>query len=140
MDIAISTDRARLDVAFIHRYLSEESYWARGRSRAEAQTTIDNSICFGAYQEGRQVAFARVVTDGVVFGYLADVFVDPSHRGRGISRRLMEAVLAHPVVKDLQLVLLRTTDAQGLYAQFGFTALKEPAMLMVKRAPGLPPA
>jgi GNAT superfamily N-acetyltransferase len=140
MDIEISNDRARLDVTFIHRYLSEGSYWARGRTRAQVQTTIDNSLCFGAYRDGRQVAFARVTTDGVVFGYLGDVFVDPSWRGQGISKRLMEAVLAHPVVKDLQLILLRTTDAHGLYTRFGFTALKEPGMVMVKRAPCLPPA
>jgi GNAT superfamily N-acetyltransferase len=138
--LEISTDRSRLDVGFIHRYLSEESYWAKGRALETVQTTIANSLCFGVYEDGRQIAFARVITDYAVFGYLADVFVAPTHRGRGVSKKLMVAIVAHPDVKDLQLIMLRTQDAHGLYAQFGFSALQNPSMTMAKRPPGLPPA
>ena len=140
MTLEISTDRSRLDVDFIHHYLSEESYWAQGRSRETVQTTIDHSLCFGAYENGRQIAFARVITDYAVFGYLADVFVARASRGRGVSKKLMEGILAHPDVKDLQLVLLRTEDAQGLYAQFGFVPLQNPSWVMARRPPHLPPA
>jgi GNAT superfamily N-acetyltransferase len=140
VSIEISTDRSRLDVAFIHRYLSEGSYWAKGRSLEMVEKTIANSLCFGAYEKGRQIAFARVITDCAVFGYLADVFVAPAHRGRGVYKKLMEAILAHPNVKDLQLIMLRTRDAHGLYAGFGFSALQEPLMVMARRPSHLPPA
>ena len=81
---------------------------------------MSNSICFGAYTSGRQVAFGRVVTDRAVFGYLADIFVVPEFRGRGISTRLVSAMLEHPDVNGLSGIQLRTRDAHGLYARFGF--------------------
>lgn len=140
MSFAISTDRSRLDISFIHHYLSEESYWAKGRSIEIVQKTIANSLCFGAYENGSQIAFARVITDYAVFGYLADVFVDPAHRGRGVSKRLIEAILGNPQVEDLQLIMLRTEDAHGLYAQFGFAALQSPSLVMARRPSSLPPA
>ncbi len=121
--VEISTDRARLDVDFIHEFLSNSSYWAQGRSREEVERTIRNSLCFGAYSGGRQVGFARVITDEVVFGYLADVFTAPNHRGRGIGKALMHAIVNHPTVSRLPVFLLRTRDAQSLYAKFGFAAL-----------------
>jgi N-acetylglutamate synthase-like GNAT family acetyltransferase len=138
--LEISTDRSRLDVSFIHHYLSEESYWAKGRSLETVQTTIANSLCFGVYEDGGQIAFARVVTDYATFGYLADVFVDPARRGQGVSKKLMEAILSHSDVKDLQLIMLRTQDAHALYAQFGFSPLQNPSMTMAKRPPAFPPA
>lgn len=140
MSFEISTDRARLDVDFIHGYLSGESYWAKGRSIDTIDKTIANSLCFGAYEKGQQIAFARVITDYAVFGYLSDVFVDPAHRGRGVSKGLMEAILAHPDIKDLQLIMLRTEDAPGLYAQFGFAVLQSPSLVMARRPSSLPPA
>src|SRR3954463_9161828 len=87
--VEISTDPARLDLDLIHRYLSEESYWARGRSRDEIERAIEHSIPFGAYRDGQQVAFARVVSDRATFAWLADVFVLPSHRGQGLGKRLV---------------------------------------------------
>ena len=140
MSIEISTDRARLDVRFVHRYLSEESYWARGRSLETVQATIDNSLCFGAYEDGRQIGFARIVTDRAVFGYLADVFVAPEHRGRGVATRLMADVLANPMVDSLP--LLRYSEWQmlhGLDQRFGFASLKEPSQMMARRPADLPP-
>lgn len=122
----ISTDRARMDVDTIHRYLSGESYWAKGIPRDLVERAIENSLCFGAFEGGAQVGFARVVTDCATFAYLADVFVLPSHRGRGIAKRIMEAVMAHPSLQGLRRWHLLTRDAHALYAQFGFAPLEAP--------------
>jgi GNAT superfamily N-acetyltransferase len=131
----ISTDRSRLDVDLIHRFL-DSSYWAEGRPREVVERSIGHSLCFGVYDgegtEARQVAFARVITDCAVFGYLADVFVVPGHRGRGISKGLMRAILAHPDIQGLKVVLLRTRDAHGLYAQFGFGPLPRADEMMTR--------
>lgn len=126
MTIEVTTDRARLDVALIHRYLSEESYWAKGIPRERLERAIANSLCFGAFEDGMQVGFARVVTDRATFAYLADVFVLPSHRGRGISKTIMEAVRTHPDLQGLRRWHLSTLDAHGLYEQYGFRALSMP--------------
>jgi GNAT superfamily N-acetyltransferase len=129
MDLEISSDRARLDVDLIHRFLSTSSYWAQGRTREVVERSIQHSICFGVYTEGRQVAFARVVTDHAVHAYLADVFVVPEYRGRGISKALMRAIFEQPELRELKW-LLGTEDAHGLYSQFGFGPLAEPQRWM----------
>lgn len=122
--VEISTDPARLDVGLVHRFLSEEAYWARGRPRALTERAIAHSLCFGAYaDDGAQVGFARLVTDRALFAYLADVFVVPEVRGQGIGKQLIGAIMAHEDVRALRRVLLATDDAHGLYAQFGFTPL-----------------
>jgi GNAT superfamily N-acetyltransferase len=131
-DLDISTDPARIDMDMVYRFLST-SYWAQGRSRETVMRSIGNSIAFGVYTSGRQVAFARVITDQAVFGYLADLFVLPEFRGRGISKVLMREILAHPVVAGLRLILLRTRDAHRLYEQFGFETVTEPHELMSLR-------
>lgn len=128
-EFEISSDRERLDVDLIHRFLSTSSYWAQGRTREVVERSIQNSICYGAYIERRQVAFARVITDRAVHAYLADVFVLPEWRGRGISKALMRAILDHPELKGLKW-LLGTADAHGLYVQFGFVPLAEPERWM----------
>jgi N-acetylglutamate synthase-like GNAT family acetyltransferase len=133
-DLEISTDASRIDVDMVHRFLST-SYWAQGRSRDTVARSIANSIVFGAYTSGRQVAFARVITDHAVFGYIADVFVVPEFRGRGVSKSLMRRILEHPDVTGLRLILLRTRDAHGLYEQFGFAPVAEPHELMSLRPP-----
>jgi len=131
----ISADRDRLDREMVHRFLSEQSYWARSRTRAESDRVIDASLCFGAYEGGgRQIAHARVLTDSVAFGYLGDVFVLPEWRGRGISRLLMTAVLDHPDVRDLGRLVLVTSDAQGLYAELGFVELDDAQRWMQRRS------
>ena len=117
--LEISTDRDRLDVDMIYGVLSE-SYWARGRQQDVVQTSINNSLCFGAYLDGRQVGFARVITDYAVFGYVADVFVLDDYQGRGYARQLLQAIVDHPDVQGLKLLMLATRDAHGLYEQFGF--------------------
>ena len=126
----ISDDPARLDVGLIHGFLAA-SYWAEGRSRETVERSIANSLCFGVYYGGQQVGFARVVSDRAVFAYLMDVFVLPEHRGRGVGKSLIREVLSHPDLQGLRLFALRTRDAHGLYAQFGFGPLPDPESLMV---------
>lgn len=133
----ISTDRSQLDVAMIHRFLSQESYWAQNVPLQVVQRAIAHSLCFGLYQSERQVGFARVVTDAATFGYLADVFVLASHRGQGLGRRLVEAVLAHPDLQGLRRFMLATRDAHRLYRQFGFIAPSHPEVLMERHDPGI---
>ena len=128
-EFEISTEPSRLDLEVIHGFL-RTSYWAEGRPRAVVERAIEHSLCFGVYLEGRQVAFARVVSDRAVFAYLMDVFVIPEFRGRGISKTLMRAVLDHPELQGLRVFLLGTRDAHGLYAKFGFRPLEEPSRWM----------
>ena len=118
----------------IHESL-RTSYWARGIPREVVERSVRNSLCFGAYLGPRQVGFARVVTDRATFAYLGDVFVVPEHRGRGVSKRLVQAVLAHPDLQGLRRFLLATRDAHGLYAQFGFTPLTNPEHFMTIHNP-----
>jgi GNAT superfamily N-acetyltransferase len=127
--LEISTDPKRLDRDLIYEFLTT-SYWARGRSRNVVERSIDNSLCFGGYIRGKQIAFARVISDRCVFAYLADVFVIPPFRGRGIGKALMRAVMEHPDLRNLRLFLLRTRDAHGLYAGFGFRPLGNPEWVM----------
>jgi GNAT superfamily N-acetyltransferase len=129
-DYIITTDREKLDVAAIHRYLSEESYWAKGIPFQTVQRSYDNSFVIGALHEGEQVGFARVVTDYATFGYLADVYVLPEHRGKGLSKEMMTVLMAEPWVAGLRRFTLATWDAHGLYAQFGFALAGRPDRLM----------
>jgi GNAT superfamily N-acetyltransferase len=131
----ISTDQARLDVALVHRYLSRDSYWAFGVPLPVVQRAISNSLCFGMYEHDLQIGFARVVTDAATFGYLADVFVVASHRGRGLGKQLMAAVMAHADLQGLRRFMLATRDAHGLYRQFGFGEPKNPQVLMERHDP-----
>jgi GNAT superfamily N-acetyltransferase len=103
--------------------------------RGVLERAIANSLCFGMYESDRQIGFARVVTDAATFGYLADVFIIASHRGRGLGRRLMDGIMAHPDLQGLRRFMLATRDAHGLYRQFGFTAPMRPEVLMEKHDP-----
>ncbi|MFM0286443.1 GNAT family N-acetyltransferase [Paraburkholderia megapolitana] len=126
----ISTDTRRLDVGMIHHFLAEESYWSLGIPRATVERAIQNSLCFGAYRGDEQVGFARVVTDRSTFALLADVFVLKDHRGKGLSKRLMQCVVEHEDLQGLRRLLLLTSDAHGLYKQYGFKELGNPARFM----------
>ena len=126
----ISTDPARLDLDVIHRYLSEESYWARGVPRAVVARALNNSVCFGLYYSGEQAGLARVVTDRATFALVADVFVLEGHRGLGLSKCLMQSIMTHPALQGLRRHLLLTSDAHGLYSQFGFQPLSAPERFM----------
>jgi GNAT superfamily N-acetyltransferase len=128
----VSTEHARVDVDFVHRYLSEESYWAKGVPRETVARSIAHSIPFTIFDGALPIGFARVVTDRATFAYLADVFVVASHRGRGASKTLMEAILEHPDLQHLRRWHLVTRDAHGLYAQYGFTELDVPDRHMMR--------
>lgn len=130
-DIVISTDKKLLDVTMIHAYLSERSYWAKGRSLETVKKSIENSLCFGLYNpQGKQLGFARVATDFAIFGYLMDVFVLEEYRGQGLGKKLIEFVVNHPDIKNLRRVGLATSDAHGLYRQFGFCPVSSPEKMM----------
>lgn len=133
----LSTDKSRLDIDVIHGYLSLESYWSPSIPRAVVERAITHSICFGIYEEGAQIGFARVITDTATFAYLADVFILPAHRGRGLSKWMMECILSHPDLQGLRRFMLATRDAHGLYTQFGFTALDKPENIMHVNRPNL---
>ncbi len=134
-NLQISTDRSELDVPLIYRFLSEQSTWAVGISRAVVERAIENSLCFGGFVDGRQVAFARVVTDFATFGNLVDMFVIPEYRGRGYAKDIMRAVMAHPSLKGLRRFTLATGDAHGLYEQFGFAPPQRPDTLLERYFP-----
>jgi GNAT superfamily N-acetyltransferase len=126
----VSTDPARLDVTAIHAFLSQHSYWAIGIPRDTVQRAVDNSLCFGLYQEDRQIGLARVITDYATFAYLCDVYVLDEFRGEGLGKFLMRCVMDHPFRNGLRRFMLRTKDAHGLYRQFGFVAAGEPERYM----------
>jgi GNAT superfamily N-acetyltransferase len=127
--LAVDTDPRRLDIGLIHAFLAE-SYWAKGVPIDVVRRSIVHSLCFGLYEGERQVGFARVVSDRATFAYLADVFVVESHRGRGLARLLMKAVVTHPELQGLRRWMLATRDAHGLYERFGFTPLPAPERFM----------
>jgi GNAT superfamily N-acetyltransferase len=133
--LQISTEIDDLDVALIHRFLSEESAWARQIPIETVRTSIRNSLNFGGFLAGSQVAYARVVSDYATFAYLVDVFVLKEHRGKGYSAALVAAVMAHPQLQGLRRFMLSTSDAHGLYAKFGFTPSSRPQTLMEKYVP-----
>jgi len=122
---AISTDPQRLNIDAIHGYLSR-SFWAAGISRELVAKSIANSLSFGLFDGASQVGFARVVTDRATFAYLCDVYVLESHRGRGLGKWLIDAVMAHPDLQRLRRFQLVTRDAHGLYARHGFTVPENP--------------
>lgn len=137
MSIAISEDQALLDLPLIHRFLSEQTSWARDIPFAVVEKSIRHSLCFGAYENGMQVGFARVVTDRACFAYLCDVFVLPDHRGRGIAHCLLEAILAHADLQGLRRFNLATSTAAPLYEKYGWTPLAQPDIHMERSRPDI---
>ncbi|HTW59385.1 MAG TPA: GNAT family N-acetyltransferase [Terriglobales bacterium] len=143
-EFVVSTDPARLDLDMIHGFLTN-CYWCRGIPREVVHRSIEHSLCFGVYDVGgespllaksarsgapAQVGFARVVSDFATVAYLGDVFVLESHRGRGLSKWMMECIMQHPALQGLRRWILLTRDAHGLYSQFGFTPVKAPERYM----------
>jgi GNAT superfamily N-acetyltransferase len=127
--VELSDDRARLDVARIHHWLAS-SYWSPGIERSLVERAIAGSHCLGAYRDGAQVGFARMITDHATFAWLADVWIDEPARGRGLGRRMVGWFLDHPDFQGLRRIALATADAHGVYAALGFHALKRPARYM----------
>jgi GNAT superfamily N-acetyltransferase len=136
-EFLISTSRERLSLDVIHGFLTN-CYWAKGISREVVARSMEHSLCFGIYEEtGQQVGFARVVSDLATVAYLGDVFVLESHRGRGLSKWLMECIVQHPALQNLRRWILLTQDAHGLYSQFGFTPVKAPERYMELHRPNV---
>jgi GNAT superfamily N-acetyltransferase len=136
-ELRISTEVGEMDLVQIHRWISEQSYWAAGVPMETLRRALEHSIGFAGFIGTRQVAFARVTTDRATFAYLADVFVDEDYRGLGYSKILMEAVLAHPDLQGLRRFVLATRDAHDLYRRYGFTPLKSPDLFMEIHRPDI---
>jgi len=133
----VSANFADMDLAVIHGFISA-SYWAKGIPMSTLKRSLENSLCFGVFtQSGEQVGFARMITDKATFAYLSDVFVLESHQGKGLSKLLMAAILDHPDLQGLRRMMLATSDAHGLYQQFGFTTLAAPEVYMELHTPYL---
>jgi N-acetylglutamate synthase-like GNAT family acetyltransferase len=135
-EFLLSTERERLDLNVIHGFLTA-SYWAKGIPRELVARSVQNSLCFGVYKEAQQVGFARVISDFATFAYIADVFVIESCRGQRLGKWMMEAITRHPRLQGLRRWTLATRDAHPLYAQFGFTPLKQPANFMELHDPNV---
>jgi GNAT superfamily N-acetyltransferase len=130
-EILISDDKSKLDIGVIHKFLTK-SYWAEGRSIEDVKKSIEHSDCFGVYLDGRQIGFARIITDYVVFAYLMDVFILEEYRGQGYSILLMNRIFDEVRFKGIKKWVLATKDAHSLYAKFGFEPLKRPERMMEK--------
>jgi GNAT superfamily N-acetyltransferase len=127
-----TSDKSLLQPEAIHKWLSEESYWAKDTPFDLVQTAFDNSYCIGVLKDGQQIGYGRFITDYATFCYLADVYIEDAHRGKGLSKKMMDIMLNLDWVLRMRRVMLATRDAHGLYEQFGFTVLKDPARYMVK--------
>ncbi|MFH0129377.1 GNAT family N-acetyltransferase [Variovorax sp. EL159] len=135
--LRISTDIHDQDVALIHRFLSQETAWARQIPFETVRASVENSLNFGGFVGTAQVAYARVISDYATFAYLVDVFVLPQHRGKGYSAALMAAVMSHPRLQGLRRFMLATSTAHGLYEKFGFASPAKPQTLMERYVPDL---
>ncbi len=133
-DYILSTDKAKIDVNAVHQFLTH-SYWAEGIPMDLVKRSIENSLCFGMYYQQKQIGFARVISDFATFAYLADVFITPEERGKGLSKWLMQTIIDHPYLQGLRIFTLATKDAHELYAQFGFTLFDKPERWMQKHNP-----
>lgn len=129
-DYLFSVDKQKLQLDAIHHYLSVESYWAQNIPIELVKKTIEGSVCFGVFHNGKQIGFARVITDHASFGYLADVYILEQHRKQGLSKELMKFIMTYPDFEKFRRFMLATRDAHGLYKQFGFRPLNEPDRFM----------
>ena len=130
-DLIISDDKSKLDIGLIHKFLTS-SYWAEGRTVDEVKKSIENSICFGAYKDDRQIGFARVVSDLTIIAYLMDVFIIEEYRGKGFSKLLLNRIFEDDRFKGVKKWILATKDAHSLYAGFGFDKIKNADRIMEK--------
>ena len=129
-DFYISTDKSKMDIEIIHKYLSEESYWAKGISKEIVEKSVAHSFCFGVFYHDRQVGFAKVITDFTTIAYLGDVFTLDEFRGLGLSKLLMETIMHHPELQGLRRWILLTADAHELYRKFGWSNINDPSRWM----------
>jgi N-acetylglutamate synthase-like GNAT family acetyltransferase len=129
----ISEDKNKIDVDFVHDYLSNQSYWAKGRSRLDVLKTIKNSLCFSVFNRSdTQIGFARVISDMVVIAYIMDVFIVEENKGKGIGKDLIRYIVNHPDLKNVTEISLKTKDAHSLYKKLGFELINDSEMRMIK--------
>jgi len=129
-DYLISTDPSRLNLPWVHNYLTNDAYWARGIAFPVFQKSVQNSLCFGVYHQTAQVGFGRVITDQATFAYLADVFIAEHYRRKGLGKWLVDCMLKYPELQGIRRWILVTKDAHDLYKQYGFTSLRRPEFMM----------
>lgn len=129
-EFTIHTDKTKMDIPVIHRYITR-SYWAEGIPFETVAKAVEGSLCFGVFHGEKQIGIARVITDTATFAYLCDVFIDESYRGRGLGKWLMETILGHESLQGLRRIALTTKDAHGLYSQYGFSPLPIPERWMI---------
>jgi GNAT superfamily N-acetyltransferase len=132
----IDTDPTRLDLDRAHQMVAN-SYWANGIPQDTFRRSAAGSCCFGIYHGDNLVGFARVITDYATVAYLGDVIIDEAHRGQGLGKWLMQCIDAHPALQDMRRWMLATADAHGLYAQYGYTPLANPARWMERHNPNV---
>ena len=125
----ISTEKSKIDIDYVHGFLTH-SYWSPGIPLETVKRAMENSLCFGVYDNDKQVGYSRMITDQATFAYLADVFIDENSRGKGLGKWLVKTILAHPGLQGLRRMMLATRDAHSLYAQFGFTPFTNPERWM----------
>jgi GNAT superfamily N-acetyltransferase len=129
-DYTISTDKSKLDIDAVHSFLSSKAYWCLNIPKNTLQTAIKNSLCFGVYHHEKQVGFARIISDFSTIAYLGDVYILEEHRGKGLSKWLMETIMGHPKLQGLRRWILLTGDAHELYRQYGWTEIADPGKWM----------
>ena len=129
-EYTLSTDKSKIDLQTVHKFLSTESYWSRNIPIDIVKGSIENSLCFSVFHNKQQIAFARIISDFNTFAYLADVFVCQDHRGKGISKQMMDFIMRHPDLQNLRRFCLGTHDAHKLYEKFGFKIIGKPEFFM----------
>lgn len=129
-EFSISTDKTKLQLDAIHEFLSTKAYWCLKIPKERVQTAIANSLCFGVYHKDKQIGFARIISDLATVAYLGDVYILEEYRGKGLSKWLVETIMAHPDLQGLRRWILLTGDAHGLYRQFGWTDIADPSKWM----------
>lgn len=135
-EFTISTNKCKIDVDYVHEFLSN-SYWSPGVPLKTVKRAMENSLCFGVYNNNKQVGYARIITDHATFAYMADVFIDEKFRGKGLGKWLVEVIMTHPGLQGLRRIMLATKDAHKLYEQCGFTSINNPERYMVYNPTGI---
>jgi N-acetylglutamate synthase-like GNAT family acetyltransferase len=129
-DFIITTDKSKLDIVAIHDFLSKHSGWSNNIPFERVKTSIDNSLNFGLFHKGKQIGFARVISDYSTIAYLGDIYVLDNYRGQGLSKKLMDVVMGHPDLQGLRRWILLTSTADWLYAKYGFRKVPKPEIYM----------
>jgi GNAT superfamily N-acetyltransferase len=133
VDYFITTDKTKININLVHDYLCNESYWAKNIPLEIVKRAIENTVCFSLFYKDEQVGFARVITDKATFGYLADVFIIENHRGKGLSKWLMQTIFDNKELQGFRSWMLATKDAHGLYEKFGFKLTNDTTRIMRKQ-------